>query len=102
LIAVAASILLSLTLIAWVFRALRGPTLQDRALGVHGAALSACLLAAAIAVLARRAAWIDIALAVLIGDILLTVIVLRAFRLRSLQAALTPAQAPAKPRGKTR
>jgi multisubunit Na+/H+ antiporter MnhF subunit len=90
--------LLSVTLIAWILRALRGPTLQDRALGVHGAALTACLLAAAIAVLAKRAAWIDIALAVLIGDMLLTVIVLRAFRLRSLQPALSPG----KPTGKAR
>jgi multicomponent Na+:H+ antiporter subunit F len=94
MIAAAASVILVLALAAWVSRVLIGPTLHDRVLGAHGAALTASLLAAAIAALVERPDWIDVALAIVFADLVFAVAALKLFRLRSLQTGLTRASAP--------
>jgi multicomponent Na+:H+ antiporter subunit F len=94
MIAAAASVILVLALTAWVSRIVIGPTLHDRMLGAHGAALTACLLAAAIAALVERPDWIDVALAILFAELVFGVAALKLFRVRSLQTALTRADAP--------
>lgn len=93
MIASIAALILCATLAAWIYRVARGPTLADRALGLHGATLTACLLAAALAALARRPAWTDIALALFVADVMIVVMTLRLFRLRSLQAPLSSVEA---------
>jgi multisubunit Na+/H+ antiporter MnhF subunit len=68
MIAAAATVILVLALAAWVIRICVGPTLHDRMLGVHGVALTAALLAAAIAALTERPDWIDAALAMVFAE----------------------------------
>ncbi|MEJ0023721.1 MAG: cation:proton antiporter [Alphaproteobacteria bacterium] len=94
MIAAAASMILVLALAAWVSRIWIGPTLHDRMLGAHGAALTACLLSVALAALVERADWIDVALAILFAYLVFAVAALKLFRVRSLQTALTRADAP--------
>jgi multicomponent Na+:H+ antiporter subunit F len=94
MIAAAASVILVLALAAWVSRLLIGPTLHDRMLGAHGAAMTACLLAAAIAALVERPDWIDVALAILFAEFVFALAALKLFRLRSLQTALTRTDGP--------
>lgn len=94
MIAAAASVILGLALLAWVSRIVIGPTLHDRMLGAHGAGLTACLLVAAIAALAERPDWIDIALALLFAELVFAVAALKIVRLRSLQTALARPDAP--------
>lgn len=88
MIATAAALVLCAVLIAWLLRAITGRTLHDRALGAHAALLTGVLLAAALAAIAGQAAWLDLALAIVIGDVILVVAVLKVFRVRSLQTAL--------------
>jgi multisubunit Na+/H+ antiporter MnhF subunit len=88
MIAAAAALLLSAVLLAWLLRAVTGRTLHDRALGAHAAMLTGALLAAAMAAIAGQASWLNLAIALLIGDAILVVAVLKVFRVRSLQTAL--------------
>jgi multisubunit Na+/H+ antiporter MnhF subunit len=87
-IASAAALLLCAVLIVWLLRAVTGRTLHDRALGAHAAALTGALLAAALAAIVGQPAWLDLSLALAIGDAILVVAVMKVFRVRSLQTAL--------------
>jgi multisubunit Na+/H+ antiporter MnhF subunit len=80
-------------LAAALWRLVIGPTLHDRALAAHTCVLLAALAVAALAALDRRVAWIDVAIALLVAEFVLGVAIMKAFRARSLQSALSrPAQ----------
>ncbi len=94
MIAAAAALILLLALAAWIGRLLIGPTLHDRLLGAQGAALTVCLLMAALAALVNRPEWIDLALVILFADLVFGVAALKLFRVRSLQTALAREPSP--------
>lgn len=71
-------------------RLMAGPTLYDRALAAHAMALLAALALAALAVAAGRPDWIDAAIALVLADVTLAVVVLKCFRFRSLQPPMAP------------
>jgi multisubunit Na+/H+ antiporter MnhF subunit len=88
MIATAAVLGLAVVLAFWLIRVMTGPTLHDRALGAHAAMLTGALMAAALAALAERAEWLDLAIALVFADVLMVVAMLKVVRLRSLQTAL--------------
>jgi multicomponent Na+:H+ antiporter subunit F len=88
MIAAIAILALTAILAAWLIRAITGPTLHDRALGAHAAVLTGVLLAAALAALAENPGWLDLAIALLLADVLVVVGMLKVVRLRTLQSAL--------------
>lgn len=93
MIATAAILGLAVVLAVWLVRVVSGPTLHDRALGAHAAVLTGALMAAALAALAERPEWLDLAIALVIGDVLMVVSMLKVVRLRTLQTALARPEA---------
>lgn len=93
MIGAAAALVLCAVLLAWLARAVTGRTLHDRALGAHAAILTGALLAAALAAIVGQASWLDLSLALVIGDAILVVAVMKVFRVRSLQTALAKPRA---------
>lgn len=65
-----------------------GPTLYDRALAANSVALRAGLACAALAVAFDNSQWIDVAIALTLGALVVTAAVLKFFRARSFQPPL--------------
>jgi multisubunit Na+/H+ antiporter MnhF subunit len=82
----------ALTIALALARLSAGPTLYDRALAANAVVLRASLAAAALAVAFGRAAWIDVALALVLGALVLNAAVLKFFRARSFQPPLAREQ----------
>jgi multisubunit Na+/H+ antiporter MnhF subunit len=87
-IAFATALALGAGALAALGRLVAGPTLHDRAMAAQACLLCITVWIAALGALAGRAAWIDIALALAIGDIVVAIATFKAFRVRSLQTAL--------------
>jgi multicomponent Na+:H+ antiporter subunit F len=86
--AAGAGIALALCLI----RLFAGPTLYDRALAMNGAVIKLALIAAAGAVVAAEPAWLDVALALVLSAVVVSVAVLKVFRARTFQPPLARAE----------
>lgn len=69
-----------------------GPTLHDRALGALGAATHGALLCAALALAFGQSRFVDVAFALLIGCLVVAAAIVKFFRARSFQPALTPSR----------
>jgi multicomponent Na+:H+ antiporter subunit F len=69
-----------------------GPTLHDRALGALGAATHAVLFCGALALALGDARFVDVAFALLLGALVTVAAVLKFFRARSFQPALSSSQ----------
>lgn len=65
-----------------------GPTLYDRALAASSVALRAGLMCAALAAAFGRTHWLDAALALIMGALVVNAAVLKFFRTRSFQPSL--------------
>lgn len=76
-------------LTAALWRLVSGPTLHDRAIAAHTCVLLAALAIGALAVLDHRLGWIDVAVALILAEFVLGIAVMKAFRARSLQSALS-------------
>jgi multisubunit Na+/H+ antiporter MnhF subunit len=89
MIAFVTALALAAAMIVALYRLAVGPTLHDRAMSAYAALTIASLWIAAVGVLDARPAWIDIAVALVFADFVLAVAVMKAFRTRSLQTALS-------------
>ena len=89
---VAAAGALLLLLLAAV-RLFIGPTLYDRALAVKTLLVRLALVCAAIAVAAGASMWIDVALAILFGALVLLTAAAKVFRARTFQPPLAREEA---------
>lgn len=78
----------ALTMALALARLSAGPTLYDRALAANGVVLRGALACAALAVAFGRTAWIDVALALVLGALVLNAAALKFFRARSFQPSL--------------
>jgi multicomponent Na+:H+ antiporter subunit F len=76
------------TLALTLVRLFAGPTFYDRTLAANSIAAKAALICAALAVIAERAEWIDVAFAFVFSAFVLNVAVLKFFRARSFQPPL--------------
>ncbi len=85
--AAGATIALSLALV----RLFAGPTLYDRALAANIIVVNAALICTSAAVAARRSEGVDVALALLLGALVVNIAVLKVFRARTFQAPLAQA-----------
>lgn len=85
--ATAVTLLLGLTLM----RLFGGPTLYDRALAASSIISKAALVCAALAVALGESSWIDVAIALALGGLVLNIAVLKFFRVRTFQAPLARA-----------
>jgi multicomponent Na+:H+ antiporter subunit F len=92
MIALAAAAGVAITLALALVRLFAGPTLHDRTLAASAAIVRAALIAAAIAVSAGQAAWIDAAIALALGAFVVNTAVLKFFRARTFQAPLARAE----------
>lgn len=72
-------------------RLMLGPTLYDRALAAHAMVLLAALAMAAFSVARGRGEGVDLAIALVIGDLVLAIAALKFFRQRSFQAPMARA-----------
>ncbi len=88
--AVAAALLCAAA--APLLRLVTGPTAYDRALAVHAILLLCIFALGALAVAARRPAWIDLALALTFVDLIVVAAVTKALRLASFQPPLAPTE----------
>ncbi len=70
-----------------------GPTLYDRALAASAVVLRASLCCAALAAAWGHSAWVDVALALVLGALILSAATLKFFRARSFQPSLTREEA---------
>jgi multicomponent Na+:H+ antiporter subunit F len=66
-----------------------GPTLHDRALAALGAATHGALLCGALALAFGDARFVDVAFALLLGALVVVAAIVKFFRARSFQPALT-------------
>lgn len=82
----------ALLMILPLVRLFLGPTLYDRALAANALIVLAALVAAAIAVAAGRADWLDTALAMIFCALVLNAASLKFFRARTFQAPLMRAE----------
>lgn len=78
----------ALTMMLALVRLTAGPTLYDRALAANGVVLRGALACAALAVALGRSEWIDVALALALGALVLNAAVLKFFRARSFQPSM--------------
>ncbi|MGD9982052.1 MAG: hypothetical protein AB7H66_15225 [Hyphomonadaceae bacterium] len=90
--AIAAAAGAGIALLLCLIRLFAGPTLYDRTLAVNGLVIKLAVVAAAAAVLAARASWVDAALAFVFGLLVINVAVLKFFRARTFQAPLARAE----------
>lgn len=91
MIAIVAAIGVLLSLGLTLVRLFTGPTLYDRVLAMNAAALKAALIVGALAVASARGEWIDVALALVLSAFVVSVAVLKFFRMRTFQAPMAPA-----------
>jgi multisubunit Na+/H+ antiporter MnhF subunit len=70
-----------------------GPTLYDRALAANALVLRGALACAAFAAAFGRGAWVDVAIALVLGALVLNAAVLKFFRARSFQPSLAREEA---------
>lgn len=82
--AAGAIVALALSLI----RVFAGPTLNDRTLAANAVLLKAALAAAAAAVFAGRAEWIDVAFGFVLATLVVNVAALKIFGMRTFQTPL--------------
>jgi multisubunit Na+/H+ antiporter MnhF subunit len=87
-IAIATAAVLAALLFIALWRLVSGPTLHDRGAAAWICVLIAALFAAALAVMDRRAEWLDLAVVLLFADLVIGLALMKAFRARSLQSAL--------------
>jgi multicomponent Na+:H+ antiporter subunit F len=88
MIALIAAVGAVLALLLMLPRLFFGPTLYDRALAAKTLIFRCALICAAIAVVAGETLWIDAALALAFGALVLMVAVAKVFRTRTFQAPL--------------
>lgn len=88
MIAVAAAAGATLMVVLALVRLVLGPTHYDRALAAKSVAVRGALGAGAMAVAAGQSAWIDAALATLLGVLVLMAAAAKVFRARTFQAPL--------------
>jgi len=88
MIALVAATALLLALLLGLVRLFIGPTLYDRALAVKTLLVRAALICAAMAVAAGETSWVDVALALTFGALVLMTGVTKLFRARTFQAPL--------------
>lgn len=77
-----------IALLLCLVRLFAGPTLYDRVLAANGVAMKLVLVVAAAAVLAAKAAWIDLAIAFALGALVVNVAVLKFFQAGTFQPPL--------------
>ena len=92
MIAIVAALLLLPVIALASVRLFIGPTLYDRALAAHVIVLLAALAGAAAAVGFHQPAAIDVAIALVVGDLVLAAAILKYFRFRSFQPPMARAQ----------
>lgn len=80
----------AIALLLALFRLMAGPTLHDRALAAKTLIMRVVMICAALAVAAAEPAWLDVALALMLGALVLMAAVLKVFRARTFQAPLAP------------
>ncbi|MGQ0533145.1 MAG: hypothetical protein ACT4OF_10725 [Caulobacteraceae bacterium] len=90
--ALAAAAGAGVALLLCLIRVFAGPTLYDRTLAANGVVIKLAVITAAAAVIAGRAAWIDVAVAFALGALVLNVAVLKFFGTRTFQAPLARAE----------
>jgi multicomponent Na+:H+ antiporter subunit F len=83
----------ALALLTGLVRLFAGPTLYDRALSAKTIAVRAALVCAALAVAGRRSDWVDAAIALALGALVVMTAVAKAFRARTFQAPLAREEA---------
>jgi multicomponent Na+:H+ antiporter subunit F len=88
MIAIAAAAGAALAAIAPLMRLFFGPTLYDRVSAANGVALKAVLICAAFAAASGRPDWIDAAIALVAGLVIVNAAALKLFRSRTFQAPL--------------
>ena len=88
MIALAAAAGAALVVVLALVRLVLGPTHYDRALAAKSVAVRGALAAGAISVAAAQTAWIDAALAMLLGGLVLMAAAAKVFRARTFQAPL--------------
>jgi multicomponent Na+:H+ antiporter subunit F len=93
LIALIAAAAAGFALLLGLVRLFAGPTLHDRALAAKTVMIRAALVCAALAVAAGRQDWIDVAIALVLGALIIMVAVVKVFRARSFQSALAREEA---------
>lgn len=90
--AIAAAAGAGLALVLSLMRLFAGPTLYDRALAVNGVVTKLAIVCAAAAVIARQAAYVDVALAFILALVVVNVAALKFFKTRTFQAPLARAE----------
>lgn len=88
MIAVAAAAGAALMVVLALVRLVLGPTHYDRTLAAKSVAVRGALAAGAMAVAGAQTAWIDVALAMLLGVFVLMAAAAKVFRARTFQAPL--------------
>lgn len=88
MIAAAAAAGAALMVVLALVRLVLGPTHYDRAAAAKAVAVRGALAAGALAVAAGQSAWIDAALAMLLGVLVLMAAAAKVFRARTFQAPL--------------
>lgn len=86
MIGLAAAIGAALVLGLCLLRLFAGPTLYDRMLAANSVVSKAALICSALAVVAGRADWIDVALALVLATFVVNAAILKFFRARTFQA----------------
>jgi multicomponent Na+:H+ antiporter subunit F len=90
--ALAAAIGVGVALLLCAVRLFSGPTLYDRTLAANGVIIKVAIIVAAAGVVTARGEYIDVALAFVLGCVVVNVAVLKFFRSRTLQAPLARAE----------
>lgn len=80
---------LALVLALSLPRVLAGPTLYDRVLATMAVCVQGVLIAAALSVAGGQSIWIDVCFALVAATLVLSIAVLKFFRMRTLQTPLT-------------
>ena len=88
MIALAAALIILLAMALILVRLFAGPTMHDRILAVHAFVLLAALLAAAFSAAARKVAWLDFSIVVVLMDLLIVAVSLKFLRYRTMQSPL--------------
>jgi multicomponent Na+:H+ antiporter subunit F len=90
--AIAAAVGAGVALVLSLMRLFAGPTLYDRALAANGLVTKLAIVCAAAAVIARQAAYVDVALAFVLALLVVNVAALKFFKARTFQAPLARAE----------
>jgi multisubunit Na+/H+ antiporter MnhF subunit len=89
MIALAAFVGVALVLVAPLIRLFAGPTLHDRALAAKNVVVHAVVLIACVAALLESPSIADVAIALYLGAVVLSLAIVKFFRTRAYQAPLT-------------